>query len=117
MMSEGKAAVSLSEVAANLEATNTLHTESLRIVVGNVEETLLVEEHAPEKIALLHLDTDWYHSTKMELKVLWPLLQRNGVMIIDDYGHWHGCKKAVDEYFSPARYKWIDKTAIMMVKN
>jgi hypothetical protein len=116
-MSEGKAAVSLVQVVANLEATNTLHAEFLRIVVGKVEETLLAKDHLPEKIALLHLDTDWYHSTKTELGILWPLLQRNGVMIVDDYGHWHGCQKAVNEYFSPARYRWIDKTAIMMVKN
>jgi len=27
-------------------------------------------------------------------------LQPNGVLIIDDYGHWEGARKAVDEYIS-----------------
>jgi hypothetical protein len=27
-------------------------------------------------------------------------LQPNGVLIIDDYGHWEGARKAVDEYLS-----------------
>jgi len=29
---------------------------------------------------------------------LFPLLAKTGVLIIDDYGHWAGSKKAVDEY-------------------
>ena len=52
----------------------------------------------PEKISLLRLDTDWYESTKHEMNNLFPLLVKNGVLIIDDYGHWAGCKKAIDEY-------------------
>ena len=51
-------------------------------------------------ISLLRLDTDWYESTKHELIHLFPRLSKNGVIIIDDYGHWKGCQKAVDEYFS-----------------
>jgi len=26
-------------------------------------------------------------------------LENGGILIIDDYGHWEGCRKAVDEYF------------------
>ena len=37
-------------------------------------------------IALLRLDTDFYESTKKELEVLFPRLQPNGVLIVDDYG-------------------------------
>jgi O-methyltransferase len=46
------------------------------------------------------LDTDWYESTKHELTYFFPKLEINGILIIDDYGHWEGCRKAVDEYFS-----------------
>ena len=46
------------------------------------------------------LDTDWYESTKHELTHLFPLLSKNGVLIIDDYGYWEGARKAVDEYIS-----------------
>jgi hypothetical protein len=31
---------------------------------------------------------------------LFPLLSKYGVLIINDYGHWAGSKKATDEYFS-----------------
>ena len=67
-------------------------------VVGDVLETLTGS--IPSKIAFLRLDTDWYESTKFELQKLEPLVARLGVIIIDDYGHWSGAKKAVDEYLS-----------------
>jgi hypothetical protein len=35
-----------------------------------------------------------------ELIHLYPLLANSGVLIIDDFGHWEGAKKAVLEYFS-----------------
>ncbi|MCK5201311.1 MAG: macrocin O-methyltransferase, partial [Spirochaetales bacterium] len=53
----------------------------------------------PDKISLLRLDTDWYASTVEELETLYPLLVEKGVLIIDDYGHFDGARKAVDEYF------------------
>jgi hypothetical protein len=48
----------------------------------------------------LRLDTDWYTSTKHELEHLYPLLVSQGVLIVDDYGHYQGARKATDEYFS-----------------
>jgi hypothetical protein len=66
-------------------------------VKGKVEETLPAA--APEAIALLRLDTDWYESTYHELKHLYPRLSAGGVLIIDDYGHWQGARRAVDQYF------------------
>lgn len=70
----------------------------LHFVKGPVEETLPTT--LPERIALLRLDTDWYESTLHELNHLYPLLCQSGVLIIDDYGHWQGCRRAVDEYFA-----------------
>jgi hypothetical protein len=118
-VSVGKHAVTRLEVVASLENTNTMNLDALRFVAGPVEETLLQKDHVPDKIALLHLDTDWYHSTKIELETLWPRVQSRGIMIVDDYGHWQGARKAVDEYFSSAERRTkivIDYTAIMMVK-
>jgi O-methyltransferase len=69
----------------------------IHFVAGRVEETL--PQHAPDAIALLRLDTDWYESTKHELLHLFPRLRRGGVLIIDDYGHWRGARQACDEYF------------------
>ena len=69
----------------------------LHYVVGRVEDT--IPEQAPESIALLRLDTDWYASTKHELEHLVPRLSPGGVLIVDDYHYWQGSRKAVDEYF------------------
>lgn len=75
--------------------------ERIYFVQGRVEET--IPGHAPDLIALLRLDTDWYESTKHELEQLFPRLADGGVIIIDDYGHWKGCRQACDEYFAQNR--------------
>jgi len=75
--------------------------EKIHFVEGRVEDT--IPASAPESIALLRLDTDWYESTRHELIHLFPRLSRAGVLIIDDYGHWQGSRKACDEYFEQNR--------------
>jgi len=89
---------SLDEVRLNLASTG-YPDERLHFIKGKVEATLPVSMPAGP-IALLRLDTDWYESTRHELLHLYPRLVRGGVLIIDDYGHWAGARKAVDEYFS-----------------
>lgn len=68
---------------------------------GRVEDTLPAE--APQAIALLRLDTDWYESTKHELVHLYPRLAKGGILIIDDYGFWRGARKATDEYMAESK--------------
>ena len=51
-------------------------------------------------IALLRLDGDWYESTLICLDHLYDLVPAGGVVVIDDYGHWEGCRRAVDEYLA-----------------
>lgn len=75
--------------------------EKIHFIEGKVEET--IPGSGPDSISLLRLDTDWYESTKHELIHLFPRLSRGGVIIIDDYGHWRGCRQACDEYFSEMR--------------
>ena len=50
------------------------------------------------EIAMLHLDADWYQSTIECLEYLYPQLVAGGLLILDDYGHWDGCKVACQEY-------------------
>jgi hypothetical protein len=82
--------------------TNVLSTgyppDRIRFVSGRVEDTLPL--HAPDTIALLRLDTDWYESTRHELAHLYGRLADHGILIIDDYGHWQGARQAVDEFFA-----------------
>jgi O-methyltransferase len=91
----------------------------LHFVRGPVEQTL--PEHAPERLALLRLDTDWYESTRHELEHLYPRLADGGVLIVDDYGHWEGARRAVDEYFdgraAPLLLSRVDYTGRIAVKH
>lgn len=107
----------LDTVKTNLGSTG-YPMDNVRFVQGRVEETLPRE--APDRIALLRLDTDWYESTKHELIHLYPRLVPGGVLIIDDYGHWEGARKAVDEYLAerqiPLLLCRIDYTARIAVK-
>jgi len=106
---------SLEEVRNNLAITG-YPTDNLLFIQGKVEDT--IPDHAPDQIALLRLDTDWYNSTKHELLHLYPLLQRQGVLLVDDYGHWAGQKQAVDEYFAnrPLLMNRIDSSSISAIK-
>jgi O-methyltransferase len=89
----------------------------VHLVRGPVQQT--VPANAPEELALLRLDTDWYESTLHELEHMYPLLADGGVLIVDDYGHWKGSRRAVDEYFStrsPLLLNRIDYAARIAVK-
>jgi O-methyltransferase len=109
---------SMDEVAKNIYSTG-YPTEKIKLVKGKVEETLLND--LPVKISLLRLDTDFYESTKMELEYLFPLLSEMGPLIIDDFGHWEGAKKAVLEYFEMLKImpllNRIDITGRILIKN
>jgi hypothetical protein len=72
--------------------------EKVKLVKGRVEET--IPETIPASIALLRLDTDWYSSTKHEMEHLYPKLSPQGILILDDYGHYQGARRGVDEYLS-----------------
>jgi hypothetical protein len=92
----------------------------IKFIVGDITETLKQNGNIPKTISLLRLDTDWYESTKIEMETLYPNLTNDGVLIIDDYGHWVGAKKAVDEYFTLINkkpiFEVIDYTGIKIIK-
>ncbi|MCW2989500.1 MAG: hypothetical protein JWM73_94 [Solirubrobacterales bacterium] len=85
------------DVRAALHATG-YPAERMRWVKGLVEDTL--PDQAPERIALLRLDTDLYRSTRHEMEHLFPRIVDGGVLIVDDYGHFLGARDAVDEYLT-----------------
>jgi hypothetical protein len=92
----------LGEVKRLLESTG-YPKENFIYVEGRVEDTIPYKDISD--IALLRLDTDWYESTKHELIHLFPQLVKDGVLLIDDYGFWQGCRKACDEYFEEHKVK------------
>ncbi|MEM1183438.1 MAG: TylF/MycF/NovP-related O-methyltransferase [Planctomycetota bacterium] len=76
----------------------------VELVPGRFEDTLepLAARLASEgrHVALLHCDGDWLSSTRAILKHLTPRLAPGAFVQIDDYGHWSGCKQAVDEFLA-----------------
>lgn len=105
----------LDEVKENMARTG-YPMERIHFVKGKVEDT--IPGIIPEQIALLRLDTDWYESTRHELVHLYPRLAKTGALIIDDFGHWQGAKKAVLEYFDdqPVLMNRIDYTGRLIQK-
>ncbi len=107
----------MDEVRANLMQT-AYPIDAFKLVQGNVLET--IPAAAPERIALLRLDTDWYESTRHELECLFDRVEPRGVVIIDDYGHYKGCRQAADEFFANYGTKFfmhrIDYTGRLIVK-
>ena len=108
---------SIDEVRANLLSIG--YPESrIHFLKGRVEET--IPRTLPDRLCMLRLDTDWYESTMHELTYLYPKLVEQGVLIIDDYGHWRGAKDATDRYFGERKFKpflhRIDYTGRLLIK-
>lgn len=72
---------------------NTIHYHK-----GWFQDTVPKDANEIEKIAILRLDGDFYASTKVCLEYLYDKVVHTGLIIIDDYGTYDGCKKAVDEF-------------------
>jgi len=87
----------LDEVQRNMHSTG-YPEDQIQFIKGKVEDT--IPATVPDRIALLRLDTDWFESTYHELVHLYPRLEPGGMLIIDDYGHWEGCRKAVDQFMA-----------------
>lgn len=72
--------------------------DRVRIVKGWFDDTLGPAETGP--IALLHLDADWYESTMTILNNFYDRVVPGGYLVFDDYGHWPGCRRALDEFLA-----------------
>lgn len=51
-------------------------------------------------IAILRFDGDWYDSTMTVLNELFDRVMPNGLIVLDDYGAWEGCSRAVHDFLS-----------------
>jgi Macrocin-O-methyltransferase (TylF) len=89
-------------------------------VQGLFEETLPKERSRIGQIALLHMDGDWYSSTQAILENLFDQVATSAPIQIDDFGHWDGCRRAVNEFTGKRGLKWdlnqIDFTGVWLVK-
>jgi O-methyltransferase len=85
----------------------------VRIVAGLFQETFRAT-HIPQ-IALLNIDADWYESVKLCLETFYDAVAPGGIVSIDDYGLWPGCRQAVDEFIQnrhlTIRMQRVDESA------
>ena len=105
------------DVRANLGAI-AYPADRLHFVKGLVEMT--IPNKAPDQIALLRIDTDWYASYQHIQRELYDRVVPGGIVIFDDYGHYAGAKKAVDEFRAERNIKIplirVDYSCRMMIK-
>ncbi len=105
------------KVRANVALTG-YPMDRVHTIQGMVEDT--IPSSAPEKVAFLRLDTDFYSSTKVEMETLFPRLSPAGILIVDDYGYLEGARKAVDDYLAtyphPVFLHRIDTSGRLVVK-
>ena len=52
----------------------------------------------PEKVSQLHIDADWYDNVTLILKTFYDRISDGGVIILDDFGHWEGCREAFYDF-------------------
>lgn len=96
-------AISLEEVQENFRRYDLLD-ENVKFLKGWFRDTLA---DAPiEKLSLLRLDGDLYESTMDALNALYHKVSPGGFVIVDDYGDFEPCRRAVDEFRS--RYQIDD---------
>lgn len=105
----------INKVKDNLKAFGLDGGHNIQLVQGLYENTLKVSE----PVALAHIDCDWYASVMTCLEQITPQLSPGGIMIIDDYHHYSGCKTAVDEYFSETRsqYDFHSRNEKLIIRN
>jgi O-methyltransferase len=84
--------------------------DHVRIHSGWFESTL--READLERIAVLHIDADWYDSVKLVLDAFYDKVVPGGFVVLDDYGYWEGCKRALDDFLSQNN---IDGIKLMQV--
>ena len=89
---------SIQENKQLLEQTIGYDPQFIHFHKGWFQHTLPEQHGDIEKIAILRIDADWYASTKLSLDYLFDKVISGGFVIIDDYGAYDGCRKAVDEF-------------------
>jgi macrocin-O-methyltransferase TylF-like protien len=68
----------------------------VEFVSGFFEESLAGLSGRPW--SLLRIDADTYEPTRAALDALYPGLAPGGYVVLDDYGSFEGCRRAVDEF-------------------
>ncbi len=71
----------------------TVDGERIALFRGLFEDTLPLRSGP---VAFAHVDCDWYDAVAYGLAMLAPRLSPGGVIVVDDYNDYQGCREAVD---------------------
>ena len=74
--------------------------ERVFLYQGLFEATWPTADGAVKSIALAHIDCDWYDPVLFCLNACADKLTEGGILIIDDYNDYGGCRTAVDEFIA-----------------
>jgi asparagine synthase (glutamine-hydrolysing) len=87
---------------------------NITFVEGLFQDTLMIATG----VALAHIDGDWYDSVMTCLDRIIPQLVSGGTVIVDDYYHWSGCRRAVDDYFASRKqdFRFTDHARLHISK-
>lgn len=102
---KGMALGSIEMVKELLFKKLSLNQEKVHLIKGWFHDTLPKTKKEIGPIAFIHLDGDWYDSIKICLDELYDQVVKGGMILIDDYECWLGCKKAVDEFIDQRRIR------------
>jgi hypothetical protein len=105
----------IEKVRGNLDAFELpIEANTIQLIRGEFGDTLKLSE----PVAFAHIDADWYDSVMLCLTRIEPLLTSQGVLVIDDYFTWRGCRNAVDDYFHDRKgnYDFERKEALHILK-
>ena len=86
----------LDQVKENFKQCGIELSDKIHFVKGLYQDTLKISS----PVSFAHIDCDWYESVMICLEQIIPNLMVGGLVIIDDYVAWSGCRRAVDEYLS-----------------
>lgn len=71
-----------------------LDEHNIEMHAGLVQDTLVVDG----PVSLAHIDVDWYDPVMTSLERIAPQLSPGGIIILDDYFDWSGCRQATDDF-------------------
>jgi O-methyltransferase len=95
----GKFVASPEQVRQTFRAAHVpLASEHLYIHQGLFEHTLPDFDIPKEGLSFLHVDCDWHDAVRMVIEKFFDAVNPGGTIVFDDYGHWSGCRKAVDTF-------------------
>ena len=92
--------------------------ENVMLFSGIFPNSIINVERVWAKYAFVHIDVDFYQSTKDALAFFWPMMVPGGIVVLDDYGwpHCPGVEQALKEFSPGIPIRQIAKYQVFLVK-